>query len=149
MQNKAEDRPTSQELWADPWLQNFGPTNDQSLISQSSRQSYSTRGGSNYNTNNTNTNPNTSARYIKTNSQPHSNNQRSGRNKGTEEKDKQGAAAQTINNNINIINNITQITYHTATEENNKNKNNKNVSKGNLNQSNANLEISDIDKQTM
>jgi serine/threonine protein kinase len=33
MQNKAEDRPTSQELWADPWLQNFGPTNDQSLIS--------------------------------------------------------------------------------------------------------------------
>jgi len=28
MQNNADDRPTAQELWADPWLQNFSPTAD-------------------------------------------------------------------------------------------------------------------------
>jgi MAP/microtubule affinity-regulating kinase len=44
----AEERPTSAELWADPWLQNFNATCDSSLVSYSSRQSYSNRGGSNY-----------------------------------------------------------------------------------------------------
>lgn len=48
MQVNADDRPTSQELWADPWLQNFNATCDSSLVSYSSRQSYSNRNGSNY-----------------------------------------------------------------------------------------------------
>jgi serine/threonine protein kinase len=45
MQNNPDDRPTSQELWADPWLQNYNPVNDQSLVSYSSRNSYSQRTG--------------------------------------------------------------------------------------------------------
>ena len=48
MQNQAENRPTAAELCADPWLQNFHPGTDQSLISYSSRHSYQTRGSSFY-----------------------------------------------------------------------------------------------------
>ena len=126
MQTNAEERPTAPELWADPWLQNFNPAGDQSLVSYSSRQSYSTRGGSHYA-------QAASARYGKTSSNPfYSPNPRSGY--GGNRADAYNARAsgggghtrgsndsratspkngQTINNNINIINNITQITYHT------------------------------------
>jgi serine/threonine protein kinase len=38
-----EDRPTSAQLWADPWLQNYNVTCDSSLVSYSSRQSYTNR----------------------------------------------------------------------------------------------------------
>jgi len=136
----ADERPTSAELWADPWLQNFNATCDSSLVSYSSRHSYSNRGGSNYLQKTT-----TSPRYpgatgagqpSKTSSKPffspnprgphnglgpgqHRNagasagaGRASNDSGGTSRKN--AANAHTINNNINIINNITQITYHTA-----------------------------------
>ena len=37
MQVDADARPTSAELWSDPWLQNFNATCDSSLVSYSSR----------------------------------------------------------------------------------------------------------------
>lgn len=43
MQVSADDRPTSAQLWADPWLQNYNVTCDSSLVSYSSRHSYTNR----------------------------------------------------------------------------------------------------------
>lgn len=119
MQNKAENRPTAAELCADPWLQAVHPTSDQSLLSYSSRQPYSTRGSSFYYQAG-------SSRYPKPSINPFSPNHRSGRNnypRGEshginnfqprtqttrgESRNVNPKSGQIINNNINIINNIT------------------------------------------